>query len=158
LTTNEQRKFVISLFVGEVFNAKITRLYKASEHGFQASKFHQYCDNKGPTITFIKTTAGHIFGGYTTISWDSTGNHKYDTQSFLFSVNKQTKYPIFNNYQYGIYCPPSYGPSFGSGCTIYVCDNSNSNTNSNVRKETNYNIPAGPNDTHSILTDGNSNF
>ncbi len=34
LTTEAQRKFVISLFVGEVFNAKIRRLYKASSDGF----------------------------------------------------------------------------------------------------------------------------
>ena len=34
LTTDEQRKFVISLFVGELFNAKIVRLYKASSNGF----------------------------------------------------------------------------------------------------------------------------
>ena len=27
LTSEERRRFVISLFVGEVFNAKITRLY-----------------------------------------------------------------------------------------------------------------------------------
>ncbi len=34
LTTDAQRKFVISLFIGEVFNAKIVRLYKASSNGF----------------------------------------------------------------------------------------------------------------------------
>ena len=34
LTTEAQRKFVISLFVGEVFKAKIRRLYKASSDGF----------------------------------------------------------------------------------------------------------------------------
>ncbi len=70
LTTDAQRKFVISLFVGEVFNAKIVRLYKASSNGFGASDFHKFCDNKGPTLTLIKTTAGHTFGGFTTISWD----------------------------------------------------------------------------------------
>jgi hypothetical protein len=34
LTTDAQRKFVISLFVGEVFSAKIKRVYKASSDGF----------------------------------------------------------------------------------------------------------------------------
>ncbi len=34
LTTDAQRKFVISLFVGEVFNAKIVKLYKATSNGF----------------------------------------------------------------------------------------------------------------------------
>jgi hypothetical protein len=102
LTTDAQRKFVISLFVGEVFNAKIVRLYKASSNGFQAANFHKFCDNKGPTLTLIKTNAGHTFGGFTTISWDSSGNLKNDTQSFLFSVDKQTKYPIFKDYENAI--------------------------------------------------------
>jgi hypothetical protein len=104
LTTHTDRKFVISLFVGEVFNAKIARLYKASEHGFKAENFHKFCDNKGPTVTLIKTNDGHTFGGFTTISWDSSGYYKNDTQSFLFSVDKQTKYPIVKDYQNAIYC------------------------------------------------------
>jgi hypothetical protein len=53
LTNEEQRKFVVSLFVGEVFNAKITRLYRATSNGFGASAFHYFCDNKGPTLTII---------------------------------------------------------------------------------------------------------
>jgi hypothetical protein len=158
LTTDAQRKFVISLFVGEVFNAKIVRLYKASSNGFGASAFHSLCDNKGPTLTLIKTVAGHTFGGFTTISWDSTTAYKNDTQSFLFSVEKQTKYPIVNNYGNAIYCHSSYGPTFGGGHTIHVADNSNSNTSSYVQKDYNYNMPAGANGNHSILTDGNTTF
>ena len=88
LTDEAKRKFVISLFVGEVFNAKITRLYKASTDGFAAAKFHALCDNKGASLSLIKTTAGHTFGGYTTISWDTSSSYKNDTQSFLFSVDK----------------------------------------------------------------------
>ena len=83
------------------------------------------CDNKGPTLSLIKTTAGHTFGGYTTISWDSSGNYKNDTQSFLFSVDKQIKYPIINNYGNAIYCYSSYGPTFGGGHDLHVADNSN---------------------------------
>ncbi len=37
LTTEAQRKFVQSLFVGMVFSGHVTRMYKASEHGFAAS-------------------------------------------------------------------------------------------------------------------------
>jgi hypothetical protein len=88
LTDEAKRKFVISLFVGEVFNARISRIYKASSNGFAAAKFHELCDKRGATLTLIKTTAGHTFGGYTTISWDTSGSYKNDTQSFLFSVDK----------------------------------------------------------------------
>jgi hypothetical protein len=88
------------MFKGRVFDCQVTRLYKATDpdHGFTAAKFHSLCDNKGPTLTLIKTVAGHTFGGFTTISWDTSNAYKNDTQSFLFSVDKQTKYPIMNNY------------------------------------------------------------
>ena len=45
-------------------------LYRASEHGYTASSFHEYCDYvKGPTLVVIKSSGGWIFGGYTTQSW-----------------------------------------------------------------------------------------
>ena len=44
-------------------------LYRASEHGYSAKSFHEYCDEKGPTLIVIKSTGGWIFGGYTTQSW-----------------------------------------------------------------------------------------
>jgi hypothetical protein len=34
LNTNHKREFVISLFVGTIFKAKMTRLYKATKDGF----------------------------------------------------------------------------------------------------------------------------
>ena len=44
-------------------------IYRASEHGYRAKSFHDYCDNKGPTLIIIKSSEGWIFGGYTTQSW-----------------------------------------------------------------------------------------
>ena len=40
-----------------------------SEHGYSAKSFHEYCDNKGPTLMVVKSSGGWIFGGYTTESW-----------------------------------------------------------------------------------------
>ena len=94
-------------------------------HGFETSKFHSLCDNKGPTLTIIKTTQGHTFGGFTKTSWDSSGNYKHDNSSFLFSVDKLTKYPIIKDYDKAIYCHPSYGVIFGTGYTIAIYDKSN---------------------------------
>ena len=72
LQTDAQRKFVRSMFYGRVFNCQVTRLYRATDpnHGFTAAKFHSLCDNKGPTLTLIKTVDGHTFGGFTTACWD----------------------------------------------------------------------------------------
>ena len=44
-------------------------IYRASEHGYKAKSFHEYCDDKGPTLVIIKSSGGWIFGGYTTQSW-----------------------------------------------------------------------------------------
>ena len=44
-------------------------IYRASEHEYSAESFHQYCNNKGPTLIVIKSSGGWIFGGYTTQSW-----------------------------------------------------------------------------------------
>ena len=48
-------------------------LYRASEHGYTVSSFHECCDNKGPTLIVIKNDGGWIFGGYTTQSWSEDG-------------------------------------------------------------------------------------
>ncbi len=48
-------------------------LYRASEHRYTAKSFHEYCDDKGPTLIIIKSSRGWIFGGYTTQSWSGYG-------------------------------------------------------------------------------------
>ena len=55
-------------------------IYRTSEHDYTAESFHEYCDDKGPTLVIIKSTGGWfskscIFGGYTTQSW--SGNCIY---------------------------------------------------------------------------------
>ncbi|PFX18198.1 BTB/POZ domain-containing protein KCTD6 [Stylophora pistillata] len=45
-------------------------LYRASRNGWGASNFHSCCDNKGPTVTVIKS-GNYIFGGYTDAQWQS---------------------------------------------------------------------------------------
>ncbi len=44
-------------------------LYRTSEHGYTGESFHEYCDNKGPTLIVIKSSGDWLFGGYTTRSW-----------------------------------------------------------------------------------------
>ena len=43
-------------------------LYRASRDGWGASNFHSCCDNKGPTVTVVKS-GNYIFGGYTEHEW-----------------------------------------------------------------------------------------
>jgi len=69
--------------------AKFMNLYRASRDGKSAIDFHSRCDNKGPTITIVKSENGTIFGGYTDISWFSSkscDDHEYQHTSFIFSI------------------------------------------------------------------------
>ena len=52
---------------------KMELIYRGTRDGMTSNKFHEKCDNQGPTITLIKTDK-NIFGGYTSISWSSDGN------------------------------------------------------------------------------------
>lgn len=46
-------------------------------NGFTAAKFQELCNNKGPTLTVVKSHLNKIFGGYTALSWDNiSGTYK----------------------------------------------------------------------------------
>jgi len=48
----------------------LERCHSAAEStNDQAIAFHATCDNKGPTVTVIKSAQGYIFGGATDASW-----------------------------------------------------------------------------------------
>ena len=47
------------------------------------------CDDKGPTLTIVKTARGNVFGGYTDLFWYG-GSINYDIgtgMSFIFKMN-----------------------------------------------------------------------
>ncbi len=67
---NKQYDSYLREWVG---NYKWKLIYRASEHGYTAKSFHEYCDDKGPTLIVIKSSGGWIFGGYTTQSWGGYG-------------------------------------------------------------------------------------
>ena len=62
-------------------------LYRLSRDGDQISTFHSLCDNKGPTLTLFNTTEDYIGGIYTSTSWDSNSEAKYDKNTFMFNSN-----------------------------------------------------------------------
>jgi hypothetical protein len=94
-------------------------LYRASRDGKSAKAFHHKCDNKSKTLTIIKSTDDCIFGGYTEKAWSSSNNHyKLDSKVFIFSLTNRLMMPklllkndAFENTK-GIFCEPSYGPTF----------------------------------------------
>ncbi len=77
--------------------------------------FHELCDEKGPTITVMKSKAGRVFGGFTMQSWDSeTDDFKADEKAFIYSIDRQQIYRPIDT-QRAIYCESYCGPCFGGG-------------------------------------------
>ncbi|XP_016118454.1 TLD domain-containing protein 1-like [Sinocyclocheilus grahami] len=77
---------------GLLGNVKLSLLYKASVHGYQASAFHQRCDHQGPTLLVAYNHSGYIFGGYTSVDYTQSGQYITDEEAFLFSF--QGKIPV----------------------------------------------------------------
>ena len=108
----------------------IILLYRGSRDGFKASKFHEKCDNKGETLTIIKSDGDFIFGGYTEINWESTtwNGHVGEKNNarrngkgneFVFTLKNPHNIPPskFNMKQdwlnHSICCDVNLGPIFG---------------------------------------------
>ena len=57
-------------------NGKWRLLFRACRDGFEAESFHSKCDNKGPTVTIMKS-GSFIFGDFTEIAWKSPAQGQY---------------------------------------------------------------------------------
>ena len=103
---------------------KFTLLYKANRDGFGAKDFHLKCDGHENTLTILKATkSSFIFGGYTTVSWDSSKTVKSDPNAFIFSLTNGDNEPVKMKigpykHEYAIFCDSDDGPTFGDDITI----------------------------------------
>jgi hypothetical protein len=105
---------MIKSWLSEKNDIELELLYKGCIHGDTADDFHNKCDNKGPTITFIQTEAGRRFGGYTALSWDCSDTVKEnDPSAFVFSLDHKRKSQI-SNQGYVIACYSDRHVSFGN--------------------------------------------
>ncbi|UJR21877.1 hypothetical protein I4U23_024950 [Adineta vaga] len=111
---------------------KWSLLYKATRDGFSSVAFHKYCDHRGPTMTIIQSKpGGYLFGGYTSVSWRSNKGYIEDNYDpFLFTLTNPhgippTKYPVLES-NYAIYNRKDFGPTFGCGHDLHICDDSKS--------------------------------
>ncbi len=140
LPEHDQINDLISLCGLEVYQ-NWTLIYRASQDGFEAAKFHSKCDKKLNTLIIVKSTSGNVFGGYTEQSWSGIG-FKLDSKSFIFSLINRFNKPLKMKWSQnqGIDCNKEIGPVFGRGggsaeksFDIYLTDKSNTNiSNSNL--------------------------
>jgi hypothetical protein len=108
---------------------KYELLLRGSRDGFTPKKFHELCDGKHNTVTFIKIKGTEeIIGGYNPIKWESSGAWGKTKESFIFSFkNKDIKDAIISNVkdaESALFYGHSYGPFFGSD--IIICASSES--------------------------------
>ena len=114
---------LLSMLPPGVYSGAFRLLFRASRDGHTPQAFHQRCDNQGPTVVVSKSQGGHLFGGFTEVAWDSSGQWKHSGQSFLFRLSgpggiQPSKHPIYQNHQNGVRCRPNEFPQFGSDMTF----------------------------------------
>ena len=108
----------------------IKLLYRGSRDGFKSQAFHDNCDNQGPTLVIIESSDNYIFGGYSSIDWQSTtwnGKCGKDNNArragkgyeFVFTLKNPhdippLKFNIKKNWlDHSICCDINLGPIFG---------------------------------------------
>jgi hypothetical protein len=136
---------MVFTFVRDQYSqARFKRIYDANIDGWRYDDFHRCCNKKGWTLTIVKTTDDFTFGGFTTAEWDSSGNQKHDPESFLFSVNEGSKYPITRGDRDAIGCYSYCGAKFGKYTgDLEIASESNKNSDSRCRaNQPSFNLPA----------------
>ena len=119
----DERKSIIKMInpSSDLNTYKFKLIFKASKDGDSPNAFHSLCDNKGPTIIFIKINNGKRIGGYTSISWNSKDEFEEDENAFLFSLDKKEKYELNKNLiKFSVGHFEKYGPTWGSGYGLYI--------------------------------------
>ncbi|EXX51363.1 uncharacterized protein OCT59_025303 [Rhizophagus irregularis] len=103
---------------------KFELLLRGSRDGFTPKKFHELCDNKPNTVTFIKVKGTEeIIGGYNPLEWESSVIWGETKDSFIFSFenNKNFKDAILNkvvNSDRALWFSYTTGPYFGNDINI----------------------------------------
>jgi hypothetical protein len=128
-------------------SSKGNLLYRATRDGFTCQAFHSKCDGKGNTITIIKSHLNYVFGGFASSAWNSSGSFINDPNAFLFSLRRagvsfKDKFTV-KRAEYALYGNSRYGPTFGGGDDIFICNQSNTNTGSCCNFGSSYNLPNG---------------
>ena len=120
----------------------ISLLFRASEHDFSADMFHQFCDDKGPTLVIVQNDRDYIFGGFTNCSWKRDRSKRKNKNDLLFTLRPNAKLfginedSNFTDIVGTIWRYPFWGPLFGDGHDFWICNKCNETKNSGCRAHT----------------------
>jgi hypothetical protein len=78
-----------------------------------------------------------IFGGFTSVKWDSSSGFKSDPNAFLFSLTNKDNKPVKmkvhpDEHEYAIDCDSKFGPIFGLDICIFNNANKTMDSYSNL--------------------------
>jgi hypothetical protein len=115
---------------------KWSLLYRGTRDGFGSNDFHSKCNGKSNTLTILKAKESKfIFGGFTSVSWESPvyGEYKSDPSAFIFSLTNKDNKPLKmkkdpNGHSCAIYCHFGFGLTFGED--ICIVNNAKTRMNS----------------------------
>jgi BTB/POZ domain-containing protein KCTD9 len=131
----------------EITNAKECELvYRATTDGFTSDAFHSKCDNKPNLVSIIRNNLNYVFGGYTSVAWNTELGWITDTEAFIFSLrrngeSKNDKFMILHNGLNAFYASSGYHLWHGSD--IVIIDSSNTSFSSFSDFGRDYELPAG---------------
>jgi hypothetical protein len=126
-------------------NDKWSLLYRGCRDGFGVVDFHSRCDGRANTLTILKAKqSSYVFGGFTSVEWDSSSGRKSDRNAFIFSLTNKENKPVKikikpNQHKYAIYCHSELGPTFGRD--IQIANNANTTMESCSLLGFSYNHP-----------------
>ena len=109
INNNYEYNKILKAWISPNKKIRAELLYKLSRDGGKISKFHELCDEKGPTLTLFYANNENIGGIYTPLSWDKRAGYKYNNETFMFNLNKNEKYKNISE-ERSIYCGEDYGP------------------------------------------------
>ena len=155
VTSFQESNTILSWLPPNHTRLKPVLIYRASRDGWKTSTFHSKCDNKGSSITVIKTDKGNVFGGYIDKDWtskDTSVDFYIESQSaFIFSLKcnanlSPTKLNIKRKcYEKAAIGHHNYGPTFGDG-DIDIFSESTLNETHESEVGTTYEMPNGISD------------
>ena len=128
METNRYNEFLEKIFEWSGFKT-MELIYRGTRDGTTSQKFHEKCDNQGPTICLYKNDKGYVFGGYASVSWSTYSNGYYRAPDcFIFTLTnihetEPTRFK-FKGSSDSVYHGSSHGAHFGGDIKIFEDFNS----------------------------------
>ena len=128
METNRYNEFLEKIFEWSGFKS-MELIYRGTRDGTTSQKFHEKCDNQGPTICLYKNDKGYVFGGYASVSWSTYSNGYYRAPDcFIFTLTnihetEPTRFK-FKGSSDSVYHGSSHGAHFGGDIKIFEDFNS----------------------------------